>query len=637
MKGTLAPSITSLEFRGAPGNRLTRNLALQFFENTALAAPFNATVQGASWLTLSAASGTTPATLEVRASTEGLAKGDYSANIRISSPASATGDVLVPVTLTVTDVPVSPRSYRISTFAGGGTKPPVGAAPTEASLSGSWGVAFDPSGNAVISDTGLNQIFRVKNGILELVAGTGTRGSGGDGGPATAAQLSSPIWVAFGNPGDLYFSDTLNFRVRRIDSQGVISAVGTGSRFPLGGLAVDANGNLYSASGGEIRVRTQAGADSRFSVGPGNPGQMTGDSKGNFYVADNMLDQVVRIAPGGAATVLAGTGIAGYSGDGVTATSSQLNNPTGVAVDAEGNIFIADTANYRVRMIDTSGTIFTIAGLGTPGSGGDGGPATAARFFYPYSLALDASGNLFVADSDRIRKLTLVRPAIKTNGVVNAASYAPDASPGSLIAIFGDDLATGTDAAKSAPWPSTLAGATLTLNGRLMPLYYVSPGQVNAMVPYETPLGPATLVVSVGVVGSASYTVNISQASPGIIAFGDNRAVAVNEDGTVNTAANPAKPGSTVVIYMIGIGPTDFAVATGAAAPLDRLVRPAGIVTVKLGSQTVTPVFLGLTPGSVALAQLNLKLDENLASGDYAVRVTVAGKESNAPVLSVRK
>jgi len=157
------------------------------------------------------------------------------------------------------------------------------------------------------------------------------------------------------------------------------------------------------------------------------------------------------------------------------------------------------------------------------------------------------------------------------------------------------------------------------------------------MVPYETPIGPATLIVSVGGVASASYTVNISQASPGIIGFGDNRAVAVNEDGSVNTATNPARPGSSVVVYMIGLGGTDFPVATGAAAPLDRLVRPAGPSIVTLGSQTVTPLFLGLTPASVALAQLNLKLDDNLADGDYAVKVTIAGKESNAPVISVRR
>jgi uncharacterized protein (TIGR03437 family) len=287
-------------------------------------------------------------------------------------------------------------------------------------------------------------------------------------------------------------------------------------------------------------------------------------------------------------------------------------------------------------MVDTNGVIFTVAGSAS-GPGGEGVLATDARLTFPFSLAFDSAGNLYMTDSTRLKKLTLIRPSIKANGVANAASYTPDASPGSLIAIFGDDLSSGTGAASSAPWATTLAGTTAMLNGRLMPLYYVSPGQVNAMVPYETPLGPATLVVSVNGVTSASYAVNISPASPGIITFGDNRAVAVNEDGSLNTASNPAKPGSTLVIYLIGIGPTDLAVATGAAAPLDNLARPSGPSTVTLGSQTVSPLFLGLTPGSVALAQLNLKLDDNIPNGDYRVKVTVSGKESNAPVISVRR
>ncbi len=628
---------TSIDFRASPGNRLTQNLRVQFFENNSWAAPFTAAVEGGSWLTLSAASGATPATLEVRASTAGLAKGSYSANIRIGSPASVTGDHLIPVTLTVTDAFVAPRSYRISTVAGGGNLPPVGAAPAQAKFSLSQGVALDPSGNLVISDIALNQIFRVRNGVLELIAGTGTRGSSGDGGPATAAEFFSPTWIAFGNAGDAYVADTTNFRIRRIDAQGVISAVGTSSRFSLGGMIVDATGNLYSSSGGEIRIRTPAGVDTRFSTGPSIPEQMTRDAAGNLYVVDRSLHQIVRITPGGVSSVVAGTGTAGYSGDGASAVTSQLSNPRGVAMDADGNIFISDDGNDRVRMVDPGGTMFTIAGTGVAGFSGDGGLATQATVNIPYALALDASGNLYLGDGSRVRKLTLIRPIIKANGVTNAASYVPDASPGSLVAIFGDDLANGTDAAKAAPWPTTLGGATVTLNGRLMPLYYVSPGQVNAMVPYETPLGPAILTVNLGSLASASYTVNITSASPGIIAFGDNRAVAVNQDGSINTAANPAKPGSALVIYLIGIGPTNLAIPSGAAAPLDVLARPTGATVVTLGPQTVTPLFLGLTPGSVALAQLNLKLDDNLANGDYAVKVTIAGKESNAPVISVRR
>ena len=325
-----------IDLQSTPGNRITRNVAVRFFEGATWTAPFTAAVEGASWLTLSAASGNTPATLELRASTEGLTKGSYAANIRLSSSA-ATGDLLVPVTLTVTDALPPPRSYRISTFAGGGTLPPVGAPPTEARFSGSYGVVFDPSGNLIISDTGLNQIYRARNGVLELIAGSGTRGSSGDDGPAAAAQLSSPTWVAPGNSGDLYVADTLNFRIRRIDSQGIISAVTTGNRFSLGGMLVDLAGNLYSASSGEIRVRTPTGSDARFALGPPTPGQLTRDARGNFYVPDQTGHQVLRITSGAVSTVVAGTGSPGYSGDGLTATASPLNSPRGIAVDPDGN------------------------------------------------------------------------------------------------------------------------------------------------------------------------------------------------------------------------------------------------------------------------------------------------------------
>jgi uncharacterized protein (TIGR03437 family) len=168
-----------------------------------------------------------------------------------------------------------------------------------------------------------------------------------------------------------------------------------------------------------------------------------------------------------------------------------------------------------------------------------------------------------------------------------------------------------------------------------MPIYYASAAQINAMIPYETEPGPALLVVSVNGVRSAEYQLTISAASPGIITFGENRAVAVNEDSSINTAENPARPGRAVVVYLIGLGTTDTPVATGGAAPLDALVRPAGPSTVMLGDKIVEPIFLGLTPGSVALAQLNLPIDENLPAGEYAVKIVINGVVSNTPLISV--
>lgn len=640
VKGTIAIPTDPVSFSGPPNTTLSQTLSIRFLEGASWAAPYTATIEGASWLTLSATSGNTPANLTARVDTTGLTKGSYSANIRVSSP-GAVRDSVIPVALNITDAITAPRYYRISTVVGGGAQDPIGALATDANLQTIRGVALDPSGRLYFSQASSTQGHRIyrlnSSNRIELVAGASTSGSSGDGQPATLAQFNVPNWITFAKNGDLYISDTLNNRLRRIDSQGIIDSIGS-TRSLLSATAIDNDDNLYIAQGSEIRRRTPDGQEAKFADGFLLASQLARDPQGRMYLARSTVQhRVYRINSGGAPTSIAGTDTSGYMGDGGLATLAQLNGPNGVAADPDGNIFIADTGNDRVRMIDPTGVIYTIAGNGQSAPSNQTELATEAGLSFPYSLALASNGDIYVADAERIRKLTLIRPSIKASGVADAASYFPDASPGSLVAIFGTDIATSTAQATSIPWPTSLANATVTLNGRAMPLYYASPTQVNAMVPYETAPGPATLIVKLGNVVSASYTLNINAASPGIIGFGDNRAVAVNEDGSVNTATNPARPGSAVVIYMLGLGPTDFPVGTGEAAPLDRLVRPTNSAIVQLGSQTVTPLFLGLTPGSVALAQLNLQLDANLPDGDYPVKVTIAGKASNAPVITIHR
>jgi len=221
------------------------------------------------------------------------------------------------------------------------------------------------------------------------VAGNGTAGWAGDGGPAVAAQLQDPkaVWAAVS--GDLYIADSGNERIRRVDPSGTISTIaGTGIQG-------------YSGDGGPALAAQFDG-----------PRGLAGDGVGNLYVADDNNNRVRRIDPSGIMTTLAGTGTPAFSGDGGPARAAELNHPRGVAVDGRGNVFIADSMSHRVRMVDPGGVISTVAGCGRQGFGGDGGPATVARLFEPRGVAVNAAGHLFVADTynDRIRRVEDPRP-----------------------------------------------------------------------------------------------------------------------------------------------------------------------------------------------------------------------------------
>jgi DNA-binding beta-propeller fold protein YncE len=265
---------------------------------------------------------------------------------------------------------------------------PAGAA----TLHWPHGLAVDPAGAALyIADSANHRIRRVDlaAGTITTVAGGPAAGFAGDGGPATAALLQDPkgVWVA--PSGEIYIADSGNERIRRIDSSGTITTVaGTGAT----GFAGDGGPALAAQFDG--------------------PRAVAGDTAGNLYVADDNNHRVRRIDPSGMITTVAGTGTGGFAGDGGPAAGAQLDHPRGVAVDGRGAVFVADSMNHRIRMIDPEGRISTVAGCGRQGFGGDGGPATTARLFEPRGVATDTTGHLFVADTynDRVRRVDDPRP-----------------------------------------------------------------------------------------------------------------------------------------------------------------------------------------------------------------------------------
>jgi sugar lactone lactonase YvrE len=259
-------------------------------------------------------------------------------------------------------------------------------------------------------------------GTISTIAGTGEVGYAGDGGPATSAQLTTPVRVVRDNAGNVYISDYSNYVVRKIDGSGNISTVaGNGTQGNTGdggqavnaelktpmGLAVDAFGNLYIADQGNHNVRkVDVNGIITTAANVYVPDGVVVDDAGNLYVGSYYAD-VYKIDTEGTQTRYAGNGDCGYSGDGGPATAAQTWTVSGLALDRAGNLYFAEIINEVIRKVDTNGIISTVAGNHISGYSGDGGPATAAKLAEPYDVAVDAAGDLYIADSDNraIRKV----------------------------------------------------------------------------------------------------------------------------------------------------------------------------------------------------------------------------------------
>ncbi|MGH9664944.1 MAG: hypothetical protein ACRD9L_11020, partial [Bryobacteraceae bacterium] len=421
-----------------------------------------------------------------------------------------------------------------------------------------FGVALDSAGKVYIADSGNNRVRAVANGLITTVAGTGSLGARGDGGPATDAALNFPQGVTVDNAGNWYIADTNDNLVRKVSGTTITTVAGTGTagfsgdggsaasaqlNFPAG-VVVDSAGNLYIADSGNSRVRKVAGGVITTVAGGGSqtgdgiaatsaqlaPVAVAADTPGNLYIADGNR---VRKVAGGVISTVAGTGAAGFSGDGGAAASATLNGPQGIAVDNAGDLFIADTRNNRIRAV-VGGTISTIAGGGSTGLG-DGGPATGANLQNPGGVAVDSSGHVYVADTyNHLVRLLTPSSSAGTLNSLNPPSVVAG-SAGFVLTVNG----TGFTAGAGVQW-----------NGAGLATTFISSSQVTASV-------PANLVASAG---NASVTVVHSGMSPSngltfsVTAVGSSLAVSPSTLHFGATSGGATRTGPQMVVVQAPAG-----------------------------------------------------------------------------------
>lgn len=489
---------------------------------------------------------------------------------------------------------------------------------SSATLAAPSAVAYDAAGNLFIADTNNHAIREVvkSSGTIVTVAGTGAAGFSGDGGPATSAQLDTPAGIVFDANGNLYIADSHNHRVRKVNG-GIISTVaGTGAAGFAGdgaaatlarlnlpsAVALDASGALYIADTNNQRVRkvsagnitTIAGNGEQLFAGDGgaalnasldSPTGVAVDANGNILIADRHNHRIRLINSAGTITTLAGSGAAsfagGFSGDGAGATASALAKPTGVSVDTGGNIYIADTDNQRIRQL-TGGTIATIAGNGDQGFSADGSAATGATLNAPKATAADPSGAFAVADTSNQRVRSI---GFSTLSFASGAVGMP--SPSQLVTL------------------SNSGSAPITVSTAITGAFTLAPGGSCGTT-------PITLVAGASCTENIAFVPGASGRSTGTVTFSGNGVVV-----------------QTVLLAGTGLqATTTTALVSSVAASLlnQNVVLTATVRSAGSATGSITFFAGGVALGTAGLAGGSASLATNFSStGSYNLTAVYSG------------
>lgn len=476
------------------------------------------------------------------------------------------------------------------------------------------GVAYDSAGNLFVADSARNQVFEISiGGAITVVAGNGTQGFAGDGGPASAAELNSPSSVAVGADGTVYIADSGNERIRAVKAGSITTLAGNGVRG-------------YSGDGGTAT-----------SASLNQPAAIALDSTGALLVCDQGNERVRRINAG-QITTIAGNGTQGFAGDGGVATSAELNEPSGIVASPDGRIFIADTANERIRVVSAAGVISTYAGTGVAGTSGDGGPAITARFSRPAGVALDTASNLFIADENNHR-LRRIAPGgtIMTVAGEGLQGVAPD---GSIALTSSQNLPIGAAVSKFG-WPVIADAANHTVQIVYTDGKLYSPGALNGRA---TALTQATPNAVYGT-AQAVITAAGSPASPqGLVEVLDG-ATPIATASLVQGAATVALPTlgagnhNLKTIYAgDGLHPSTTATSSIVISPASVTATPAA-ATASYGAPL--PALAGTLSGVLPQDQSNVSATFTATTssmptvGTYPITATLTGPASGNYTLSV--
>lgn len=394
-----------------------------------------------------------------------------------------------------------------------------GGPATRALLNDQGALALDGRGNLYLHDEINIRIRKVApSGIISTVAGNGDISLAVEG-PALQTGFLSIYGFATLPDGTLYIADAEG--VQKVDVNGNLSFWVTGSS--VTGIKVSKQGLFYTGGITVIYQLTPDGTQTAIAgsdLGDSGDGGLatdalfwitdfTTDVTGDIYVLDGIANRVRKFTPGGNISAVAGNGTNDFSGDGGPATQAQLSNPSGIAVDVAGNVYISDSFNRRVRRVTAAdGTINTFAGTGEGGITGDGGPALQATFNYPSFLAVSC-GALYVSDTNSVRAITLTDPLIALRGITSTTTGGQSIRPGTNFQISGCNLAGSTVTVGDFGNTISLAGTSVKLNGVLVPVVSVSPTLVVAQVPFGFTSGAAVVTLTRDGIGATAMASTI--------------------------------------------------------------------------------------------------------------------------------